>query len=1049
MRSLVSRVLEFRFLVVVIAAILMIFGVMQFRQMPIDVLPEFSRPTIEIQTEALGLSAQEVDELITLGMEQDLLNGVPWLDTIESESLPGMSSIVLTFMPGTDINRARQMVAERMAQAFALPHVSKPPVMLQPKSSTSRVMMVGLSSKNLSLIQMSVLARWTITPRLLGVPGVSNVATWGQRDRQLQVQVDPQMLKDNKVTLLQTLETTGNALWVSSLSFLEASTPGTGGFVESPTQRLGIRHILPIVSPEGLVQVPFEESPAQLGNVARVVEGNQPLVGDALSNDGPTLLLVIDKFPGANTRDVTSGVEAALESMRPGLGGIDINTDIYRTTDFIDLSLSNVSKVLLIGLVLLAVVLAAFFFSWRTLVVSFVAIPLSILVAGLILYLRGATVNIFTIAGFAIALGVLIDEAISDINHIVQRLRQADASKSSARIIVDTVLEMRITSLYAIVILLLVLAPIFFIGGQSGVFFQPLIVSYGLAVVASLIVALIVTPALYMLFLGHMSRDRSETPLVRWFTTLYQSVLKPTIIQPRMMWVTVVIITLIGLGTLFVLKPALGLAFQEPNVLVQLTTAPGTSQPEVSRITGLISQELQGVQGVRSVAARVGRAVQGDQMVDVNSAELSIGIDVASGYDQTVANIRHVLRGYAGVKYKVETYLQQVSDQLLAQPGNTVVVRVFGDRPDTLRTQAEQVKQAVTGIGGIATATINFPIQQPMLEIEVDLDAAKQYGLKPGDIRRAATTMMAGIQVGNLFEEQKVFDVVVWSTPETRNSITSVSNLLIDTPSGTSVRLGDVAKVSIVPSDSIIRHDAVKRYIDIIVDVQGRDRAAVVGDINGRLKDIQFPLEYYAEVLGSYSNQQTAQTSLITLVVAAAIGVFFVLQAAYRSWRLALITFLTLPSTVVGGLVLTLITGGGISVGLLGGLLAVFAISLRNQLLLFSDYHRLTKEKHGDFDLALALDGASDRLPSVVITAFATAFVFLPALLMGKVAGLEILQPLAISVIGALITSILINIFVLPSLYLAARVPFTEELDLGSKETLSGHESPTLAPTTH
>ncbi len=1049
MRSLVSRVLEFRFLVVVIAAILMIFGIMQFRQMPIDVLPEFSRPTIEIQTEALGLSAQEVDELITLGMEQDLLNGVPWLDTIESESLPGLSSIVLTFMPGTDLNRARQMVAERMAQAFALPHVSKPPVMLQPKSSTSRVMMVALSSKNLSLIQMSVLARWTITPRLLGVPGVSNVATWGQRDRQLQVQVDPQMLKDNKLSLLQTLETTGNALWVSSLSFLEASTPGTGGFVESPTQRLGIRHILPIVSPEGLIQVPFEESSAQLGDIAKVVEGNQPLIGDAITNDGPSLLLVIDKFPGANTRDVTSGVEAALESMRPGLGGIDINTDVYRTTDFIDLSLSNVSRALLIGLVLLALVLAAFFFSWRTLVVSFVAIPLSILVAGLVLYLRGATVNIFTIAGFAIALGVLIDEAISDVNHIVQRLRQEDATKSSARVIVDTVLEMRITSLYAIVILLLVLAPIFFMEGQSGVFFQPLILSYALAVVASLIVALIVTPALYMLFLGHMSRERSEPPLIRWFVGLYQSILRPIITQPRAMWVTVVIITLVGLGTLFVLKPALTLAFQEPNVLVQLTTAPGTSQPEVSRITGLISQEIQGVQGVRSVAARVGRAVQGDQMVNINTAELSIGIDMTSGYDQTIANIRHVLRGYAGVRYKVETYLQQVSDQLLAQPGNTLVVRVFGDRPDTLRTQADQVKQAVTGISGISNASIDLPLQEPTLEIEVNLDLAKQYGLKPGDVRRAATTFMSGIQVGNLFEEQKVFDVVVWSTPETRNSVSSVSNLLINTPSGGSVRLGDVAKVSIVPSDSIIRHDAVKRYLDVVVDVEGRDRAAVANDINGRLKDIQFPLEYYAEVLGSFSNQQTAQTGLITLAIAAAIGIFFLLQAAYRSWRLALISFLTLPSTVVGALVITLITGGGISVGLLGGILAVFAISLRSQLLLFSDYHRLTKDKQGEFDLAYALEGASGRLPSVVITAFATALVFLPALLMGKVAGLEILQPLAISVIGALITAVLINIFVLPSLYLAARVPFTEELDLGLEEASSTHESPTLAPTAH
>src|SRR6266542_4089855 len=353
MHSIIRSSLNLRFLVVVLALALIVLGVGQLRTAPVDILPEFSQPYVEIQTEALGLSAPEVEQLVTLGLEQDLLNGVPWLDSIRSESLPGLSSILLVFEPGTDILRARQLVSERLAQAFALPHVSKPPNMIQPLSSSSRFMIVGLSSKNLSLIQMSVLARWTIGPRLMGVPGVANVAIWGQRDRQLQVQVDPKRLQENKVSMLQVLETTGNALWVSSLSFIEASTPGTGGFIDTANQRLGIRHLLPIITAEGLAQVPVEDSTLRLGDVANVVEDHQPLIGDAITNDGPSILLVVEKFPGANTVEVSQGVEEALAAMKPGLTGIAVDSSIYRPASFVEQAISNLSLALIIGCVLL------------------------------------------------------------------------------------------------------------------------------------------------------------------------------------------------------------------------------------------------------------------------------------------------------------------------------------------------------------------------------------------------------------------------------------------------------------------------------------------------------------------------------------------------------------------------------------------------------------------------------------------------------------------------------------------------------------------------
>jgi CzcA family heavy metal efflux pump len=1033
-RGIIAWSVRSRFLVIVVAAALIVLGVVQLRDMPVDVLPEFSPPYVEIQTEALGLSAEEVEQLITLGMEQDLLNGVPWLNTIRSESVPGLSSIVLIFEPGTDLSRARQMVTERLAQAFALPHVSKPPTMLQPLSSTSRVLVVGLSSKTLSLIQMSVLARWTIAPRLMGVPGVANVAIWGQRDRQLQVQVDPKRLQDHNVSLRQILETTGNALWVSTLSFVEASTPGTGGFIETPNQRLGIRHIFPIVSPEGLAQIPIENTSLQLGDVANVVEDHQPLIGDALTSGGPSLLLVIEKFPGTNTLDVTHGVEKALADMRPGLSDIQADSTIFRPADFVEMVMNNIALAALIGFAIVVLVLAAFFFEWRAVLISLAALPISLVAGGLVLYLRGATINIMLLAGLVVALGVLIDDAIIDVENVVRRLRQQRSDgtpgKSTASLIFEAAPEVRRPILYATLILLLVISPIILIGGQSNVLFQSLAVSYGLALLASTLVALTVTPALCVILLANAPLVQRESPLVRWLRPRYESALARLIQRPRPMLVAVAVVTVVGLVTLPFLKPSLLPAFKERNLLIRLNGAPGTSLPEMGRIAGLVSRELEAIPGVGSVGAQMGRAIQGDRAVNVSSAELWVSIDPAADYDRTAGTIQKVIDGYPGIRHEVLTYLKDKASVMEATPNDSLVVRVIGDSTDVLRSQAEAVKTAMAGINGIVSARLILPVQQPAVEVKVDLVAAQRYGLKPGDVRRASATLLSGIQVGNLFEEQKVFDVVVWSTPETRNSLSSMRDLLIDTPNGGRVRLGDVAQVRIVPAASVIRHDGVRRYLDVVAGVRGRDLGAVAVDVNSRLRQLQFPLEYHAEVLGDYAQRQAAQTRLFTLVVAALIGVFFLLQAAFGSWRLALLSFLTLPLALVGGLLAALVTGGVISLGSLAGLLAVFGITVRHQILLFDHYRHLARYEGESVGLGLALRGARERLAPIVMTAFAAGLALLPALLLGDIPGLEIVRPMAIAILGGLITSTLLNLFILPTLYLSLRVSSEQELEL-------------------
>ena len=1032
LRSIVQSSLKSRFVVVVLAAAFLVIGVGRLRDMPVDVLPEFSPPYVEIQTEALGLSAEEVEQLVTLGMEQDLLNGVPWVQSIRSESLPGLSSIVIVFKPGTDLMRARQMVSERLTQAYALPHVSKPPIMIQPRSATSRVLIVGLSSKSLSPIQMSVLARWTIVPRLKGVPGVANVAIWGQRDRQLQVQVDPRRLEEHRISLLKVLETTGNALWWSTLSFVEASTPGSGGFIDTHSQRLGIRHVFPIVSPQGLAEVPIEGTNQRLGDIANVVEDHQPLIGDALTKDGPGLLLVIEKFPGTNTLEVTGDVEEALSELLPGLPGMQIDTRVFRPADFIEVALRNLGLAVLIGLLLLVLLLAAFFFDWRTTLISFVSILMSIVAAGLVLDLTGSSLNVIVLTGFAIAIAIVAYDAITDVENVVRRLdqrRNGTGSESVTRIILEGSLESRSTVLYGTLILLLAITPIFWMGGVSGAFFRPLAVSYGLAILASMVVAWTVTPALCLILLAKAPIGRRASPLAAWLQGIYEPLLARLLPHGRWAYAAVGVLTVLAVVMMPALRRSVLPSFKERNLVIHLGCLPGTSQPEMTRISGRVSHELQSIPGVRDVSAHIGRAVLGDQAVDVHSAELWVTMDPGASYDRTAAAIQRVVDGYPGLNQRVQTYLREISEDVVPSPEDRVVTRVYGETEAGLRSRAEEVQKAITGIPGISVLRTRLPVQEAALETRVDIAAAQRHGLKPGDVRRAAATLMSGIVVGNLYEEQKVFEVVVWSSPETRRSLTDIRNLMIDTPGGGHVRLGEVAQVRVVSASSVIRHDAVKRYIDVTADVEGRDLAAVAGDITGRLRTLHFPLEYHAEVLGEYASWQDARSRLLTIAIAAAIGVFFLLQAAFGSWRLAALCFLSLPAALAGGLLAALGTGGVLSIGSLAGLLAVFGIAVCNKIMLVSRYQHLERHEGEPFGPGLALRGARERLAPILMTTLAAGAAVMPALILGDVPGLEIVRPMAIVVLGGLVTSGALDLLLLPVLFLSLGVGASHQLD--------------------
>jgi CzcA family heavy metal efflux pump len=1033
MRKIIGSSLKFRLLVVVAAAGMILAGVVRLQKMPVDEYPEFTPPSVEIQTEALGLSATEVEQLLTVPLEADLLNGVAWLDKIRSESIPGLSSISLLFEPGTDLLRARQMVQERLNQPNAIPAVSKAPVMLAPVSSTSRVMMIGLSSDTLSPIDMSVLARWNIKPRLMGVPGVANVTSFGQRERQLQVQVDPQRLKDSDVSLAQVVSTAGNSLWVSSLSFLEASTPGTGGFFDAPNQRLAVRHVSPITTSADLARVPIESAdekpapvgadgePLRLGDVTTVIEDHQPLIGDAIVNGKPGLMLVVEKLPTAHTLEVTKGLEEALDDLRPGLAGLTLDPTIFRPATFIHNAVHDLGVTLLIGFGLMILALALLFYQWRTALVAVVSIASSLVAAALVLYLRGSTMNTLVFAGLVIALGVIIDDAIIGAEHVSKRIwehRQEHSDQSIAATVLEAMLEIRSGLVFATLIVVLPLLPVFFLTGLGSSFGRPLALSYVLALVVSMVVAATVTPALTAVVFSRAPLLRRESPVMGWLGRHYHRLLSRALRTPRPAFLALAVIALAGLVVVPQLRQSPVPTFKETDFLVELDGPAGTSLTEMDRITASASQELKAIPGVRNVGGNVGRAVTSDRVVSPNSAVLWVSVNPRADYDKTVAAIRQVVKGYPGIDSDVMTYSENRIKEAQGGADEAVDVRLFGQDLDVLRSKADDVTHALSGIKGIVGVHAELPHLEPTLQVEVNLEAAKAAGIKPGDVRRSAATLLSGVQVGSLFQDEKVFDVVVYGTPAIRQNVSTVRDLLIDTPGGGHVRMGDVATVDVKPSPNVIERDAVSRRIDVTAGVRGRSRDAVLADVRHSLAKVEFPLEYHYELIGNYAARQGVQHRLVLLGLAAAIGIFLLLQAALGSWRMSGLLFLTLPVALVGGALGVLADGGTLELGSLVGLLTVFSIAVRNGVILIKRYQHLERQGGGVDATTLVVVGARERLAPILLTATATALVFAPFVLLGDLPGHEIVHPMGAVVLGGLAASIVLNLFLLPALYL-------------------------------
>ena len=746
MRWIVGSSLRFRWLVLFAAAALMIFGIGETRNADLDVFPEFAPPRVEIQTIAVGNSSEQVEELITVPLENQL-NGIPGLEEMRSRSVTDLSQIELIFSRDTELYEARQLVQERLTEATPnLPTWASPPWMMPPLSSTSRVMKIGITSDELNIREMSVVAYWKIRQELLRVDGVANVAIWGEHLKQEHVQVDPKKLAENGVSLEQVMNQTADSLDAGLLRYSEGHVIGTGGFVEQGGQRLDVQNVLPILGPDDLAKVPLEGTDGKnlrIGDVANVKWDSQPLIGDAVINDGPGLMLVVQKFPNANTLEVTRGVEEAIDDMRPGLPGMQIDTTIFRPATFIELALDHLTKALLLGVLLVVLILVAFLFEWRTAFISLIAIPLSLLAAVLVLVSRSATINVMMLAGLIVAIGVVVDDAIIDVENIVRRLRQnrsEGTGKSTFAIVLEASVEVRTAITYATLINVVAIVPAFFLPGLSGAFFKPLVLSYGIAVLASMVVALTVTPALCLILLSRGHRHK-ESPLLRVLKRGYGAGLARIIRTPRPAMATVAVCLLAGAVVIPTLGEDLFPTFKERDFLMHWLTKPASSAKEETRIVVRGCKDMREIPGVRNCGSHIGQAFLGEEISGVNFGENWISVNPAVDYDKTLASIQDTVDSYPGLYHDVQTYLRERIKETLTGTSEAIVVRIYGPDLDVLYAKADEVSNKLQDIPGLIDAHADFQEEVPQLEVEVNLAAAQRYGIKPGDVRRQASTL--------------------------------------------------------------------------------------------------------------------------------------------------------------------------------------------------------------------------------------------------------------------------------------------------------------------
>lgn len=1019
LNALVHFSLRFRGVIIALAVALLGYGFYTLVHAKYEVFPDFAPPRVAVQTEAPGLSPEQVELLVTQPVEQ-AINGVAGIESLRSGSIQGLSVVTIVFQPGTDIYRDRQAVSERLtALAGGLPQGVKAPAMTPMTSPTSDVLVVGLTSDSQSLMALRTIADWTVRPRLLAVPGVAKVTVFGGEVKQFQIQFSPERLIQYNLTLDDVIATAQRATGIRG-----------GGFLETANQRL-------VLQPEGqslsaaelanTVLVHQNGSNVVLGQVAHVTEGPEPPFGAASVNGKPGVILVISSQYGASTVEATRAVESALEDLRPTLREqlIGLDDSLFRPVNFIDTAIHNIRSSLLIGAILVVIVIFLFLFNFRTAAISCTAIPLSLLAAVTIIERLGFSLNTMTLGGLAIALGEVVDDAVIDVENILRRLREnhhAENPRPAIQVVLDASVEVRSAVVYATLAVVLVFVPVLTMSGVAGRLFAPLGIAYILSVLASLVVALTVTPALCLMFLGTGHFEEKVPPLVSWLQRRYRSVLLQVEKAPRIVMAAVTLLTAGGVAVLPFFHATFLPELREGHFIVHMSAVPGTSLEESLRMGRQVALELRKIPYIRSVSQLVGRAEASEDTWGANYSELDVDLQPAlNGQANELAQteMRKVLARFPGLNFSVKTFLSERIEESVSGYTAAVVFNVYGTDLDALDKEASEVAQVLSGVPGAEEVLVQSPPGTPQIAVQLRTAELARWGFDPVSVLGAVQTAFRGDTVGQVFQGNRIIDVTVVLDPDNRKSVAGIGELPIRSPSGNYVRLDQLAAIYETAGRYIVLHEGARRVQTITLNVAGGDLNTFVERARAQiLSKVHFPPGTYFEFTGTGAAQAQSRRDLLAYSLLAGLGIIVLLSLAMLNMRNLLLVLANLPFALVGGVLAVLATGATLSLGSLIGFVTLFGISLRNSIMMTSHYEHLTIVDGMPWGPEAAIRGASERLAPILMTALVTGLGLLPLAIGSGDPGREVEGPMAIVILGGLATSTLLNLLVLPTLAL-------------------------------
>ncbi len=1020
-RGILSAIVRFslrsRGVIIALALMALLYGVYSLSQAKYDVFPEFTPPQVSIRAGAPGFSPEQVEVLVTRPIENAIVS-VEGIESFRSSSLQGLSAITVKFRTNSDIYRARQMIAEGLASVSGQLPEGVTPFMTPLTSSTSTVLQMGLASGTRSLMDIRTVAEWTVKPRLLASRGVAQVQIYGGEVKQFQIQARSDRLIKHNLSVEDVLAAARKATGVRG-----------AGFIDSENQRIDLRTEGQSLLPEELartVLINHKGVSVTLGDVATVAAAPQPPIGAGAVNGRPAVVLLVTAQYGTNTLEVTRNLDQAVKDLRPALHdeGMEIFPDLFRPADFIHTAVRNVMASLQIGAILVAIILFLFLFNLRTAAISCTAIPLSLLAAIIVLERLGFSLNTMTMGGLAIAIGEVVDDAVIDVENILRRLREnrrLEVPRPAVRVVLDASIEVRSAVVYATFAVVLVFIPVLTMSELAGRIFSPLGIAYILAILASLLVALTVTPALCLILLGRHAITEKEPPVVMWLRQRYRTLLLRVERHPRAVAGGVGLLILAGLTALPSLRGEFLPEFREGDFIVHVTMLPGTSLEESMRLGRRVTLELFRLPYVRIVSQKTGKAEEGASTRGINSSEIDVNLKQVKGKQAVFSpdEVRKALAQFPGVNYSVKTFLTERIEETVSGYTASVAVNIFGNDLDVLDRKGREVAGVLGKIPGATGIQVQSVPGTPQVVISLRKAALMRWGFDAVSVLDVIRTAYQGAVAGQVYDGDRVFDVSVVIHPSERKDVADIRSLPVRSPGGVYLGLRELADIYETSGRYVILHDDARRVQTVTCNVTGRSAGSFVSDAKRQVRAaVSFPAGTYFEFTGTAEAQARSGKDLLIHSLFAAAGIILLLSVVLGNYRNVLLVLLNLPFALVGGVFVVLATGGRFSLGSMVGFVTIFGITLRNSIMMISHYEHLVEIEGMTWGSEAALRGASERLAPILMTASVTAFGLLPLAIGSGTAGREIEGPMAMVILGGLVTSTALNLIVLPTLAL-------------------------------